>query len=497
MLARLRAPAATLARAALSCGPRRFASTGTRADGFNEALPRRDIVAPLVCAGAYGLSWWCAEEGTVKGLVEGVELNTDPEAWPTPKQVAGHLWPFLASTLAMVFESVACKFARTDDMRWLCTAAMQDEIKVTVALCLLVAPAEHSPAFARAICDHGAMNRLKEIFTIYQTFPREQHDEVLTHACIIGAKVAASAHLRQHGFGLKDFVWMMPEEKAHINSSYTAYGVEGLGHLWQRDLAGVLTSGGVARVADIMAMPFSPGGAATQEMANRLMGRLIERKSELLAEIDHLEKSLEAEIRSAGPAAKRKTIWQATGVHRGETEAEVARRERRKQLDAVRSAREVLQQHGDRPPQSMLEQHSRWLSVASAAALGFVYGGMRGYVRGFWQDVTPSVCRELALHVSRRTALGCAVLVAVYEAAPQIRTHVLEAIGKPEVTDYNAEGALEQLCAVDAAYLGLLAVVNFCFPYVLLPVAFNPIQLLLPPNDVAFPHAADDSQKKA
>ena len=47
-----------------------------------------------------------------------------------------------------------------------------------------------------------------------------------------------------------------------------------------------------------------------------------------------------------------------------------------------------------------------------------------------------------------------------------------------------------QLIAVDAAYLGLLAVVNFCFPYVLLPVAFNPMQLLLPPSDVTFPAAA-------
>ena len=60
----------------------------------------------------------------------------------------------------------------------------------------------------------------------------------------------------------------------------------------------------------------------------------------------------------------------------------------------------------------------------------------------------------------------------------------------PRFARLRALVAVVQLIAVDAAYLGLLAVVNFCFPYVLLPVAFNPMQLLLPPSDVTFPSAS-------
>ena len=41
---------------------------------------------------------------------------------------------------------------------------------------------------------------------------------------------------------------------------------------------------------------------------------------------------------------------------------------------------------------------------------------------------------------------------------------------------------LEQLIAVDCAYIGAIAVLNFLFPYILVPVAFNPAQLLVPPS---------------
>jgi len=197
MLARLRNAAALRVFARASSHGRRGLQTSARTDGFNDALPRRDIVAPIICTGVYGFSWWMAEEGRIKKMVEEIELNTDTEAWPTPKQMLNHFWPFLAGTLAMVFESVACKFSQTEDMRWLCTTAMNDDLKATVALCLLVAPAEHSPAFVRAVCEHGTMIRLKEIVQIYKTLPRDQHDDVLTNACVIASKVPARFVRRQ------------------------------------------------------------------------------------------------------------------------------------------------------------------------------------------------------------------------------------------------------------------------------------------------------------
>ena len=52
------------------------------------------------------------------------------------------------------------------------------------------------------------------------------------------------------------------------------------------------------------------------------------------------------------------------------------------------------------------------------------------------------------------------------------------------------EGALEQLWYVDAAYLAAVTLANFCFPYILLPTALNPMQLMIPPNDVEIPMAA-------
>jgi hypothetical protein len=140
-------------------------------------------------------------------------MNADPNAWPTPKQLASHLWPFFAGHLAMLFESVACKFAATDDFRWLCTDAMNDDIKATVALCLVTAPAEHSPAFVRAVAEQGTLRRVNEIVMIYKTLPREQHDDVLTNACVLAAKVAAIEDLRDSGLALDDFLWMLPTDK--------------------------------------------------------------------------------------------------------------------------------------------------------------------------------------------------------------------------------------------------------------------------------------------
>ena len=53
-------------------------------------------------------------------------------------------------------DSVAAKFATTSDMKFLCTTALNDDIKATTALCILAAPAEHSAPFVRAIAETGA-----------------------------------------------------------------------------------------------------------------------------------------------------------------------------------------------------------------------------------------------------------------------------------------------------------------------------------------------------
>mmetsp|Transcript_67487 Transcript_67487/g.112203 ORF Transcript_67487/g.112203 Transcript_67487/m.112203 type:complete len:504 (+) Transcript_67487:140-1651(+) len=473
-------------------GARRLQSTSApRTDGFTEALPRRDVVAPIICCGVYGLSWWMAEEGRIKGLVEQIEMNTDPQAWPTPKQLLNHFWPFVAGTMAMMLESVACKFAATEDMHWLCTTAMDDDLKATVALCLLVAPAEHSPAFVRAVCEHGTMRRVKEIITIYKTLPREQHDDVLTNACVLGAKVAADPELRAQGLSLADFVWMMPAEQALM---YTPYGTEGIAQLWQDDTGLLLRGGAVLRLAELAHGPlFRPtkkdSSIVNQELAGRLLGRLMEQRTRLLAEAQTLEEALLRAQRSAGPATGKRTIWQATGVHRGETEAEVNRRARQAEIESVRAARVVLDEQSSRPSETHLEQYGYILNVISSSLLGFVYGTCRGYIRGYMQDVTPSVCRELSTYVGRRTAVGCALLVGIFEAAPMIKREVIQRMGREEIKSYKQEGALEQLIGIDVAYLGVIAMVNFLFPFVLLPVAFNPTQLLVPPSDTLFPHA--------
>jgi hypothetical protein len=497
MLARLARPGLSplVRRAALplrpALMPRRLSSSALRNDGFNEALPRGDVVAPIIFGSFFAGAWYMADEGRIKPMIEEIEPNTDPNAWPTPKQMFGHIWPFIASTLGMIFESVACKFTQTSDMKWLCTTAMNDDMKAAVALCLLVAPAEHSSAFVHAINEHGTLRRIKEVVQIYKTLPRDQHDDVMTNACVITAKVAAMPALRDDSLGADDFVWMMPEDKAYL---YTACGIEGLAHTWQDNPKVMLRAGGATRLAELVAgVPLNykkkENSVANQELARRLLGRLAAKRSELLEQAHALEAQLLREQKQSGDArgGRKKTIWQATGVHRGETEAELGRRRRQQELANCRADLATLQSLGGLSTRSVLEQYGPAFNMLSGAALGFVYGAARGYFRGYWQDVTPSVIKELSVHVGKRTALGTALLVGTFEAAPHLKRMALEALGREDVRSYKQEGALEQLWYVDAAYLGVVALANYLFPYILLPTALNPMQLMIPPNDVEIP----------
>ena len=113
--------------------------------------------------------------------------------------------------------------------------------------------------------------------------------------------------------------------------------------------------------------------------------------------------------------------------------------------------------------------------------------------------------------MAKRSALGAVILVGVFELAPSLKKHALQALGREDVADYAAPEALSQLAAVDIrathgalhlppgallspctvcgtqvdlAYIGAIGVLNYAFPYILVPVAFNPAQfLVLPPND--------------
>ena len=228
-----------------------------------------------------------------------------------------------------------------------------------------------------------------------------------------------------------------------------------------------------------------------------MLGRLGAKREELLRAGQELEAQLLREQKSAGTATQRKTIWQATGVHRGETEAELGRKRRQQELDNCRADLATLQSAAvaGLSQRSPLEQYGSVLNMTSGGALGFVYGAARGWFRGWWQDVTPSVCRELMFHVGRRTAVGTALLVGTFEAAPWIKRQALAALGREDVRSYKQEGALEQLWYVDAAYLAAVALANFMFPYILLPTALNPMQLMIPPNDVDIPMAAGVAEK--
>lgn len=285
-------------RAAVSSALRRPASLcrsqpvrrfSKRTDGFDEALPRRDIIAPLFFAGVYAGSWVAADEGRIQSLAEKVDVNTDPTKNPTPTQLFHHLWPYVAGTLGMLFESVACKFSQTKDMEWLCTTALNDDVNAAVALSLLTPPAEFSPAFTRAICDRkGALRRVNEIVQIYKTLPRDQHDDVVVNACVVMAKVAALPELKAEGLAVADFSWMMPAgEKAPL---YAQYGLEGLQMLWQSDTRGLLASGGVLRTYELLeGSPLRPSklesSVINQLLAHRLFNQFVLRRAELLEQV--------------------------------------------------------------------------------------------------------------------------------------------------------------------------------------------------------------------
>ena len=188
------------------------------------------------------------------------------------------------------------------------------------------------------------------------------------------------------------------------------------------------------------------------------------------------------ETRAVGAAQRPKNVWQRAGVQSGESEMEISSRVRSAELEAVRGSLRVLEAYQPSNALTYLEQYTPYISMATAATLGALYGGARGYFRGWYQDVTPSVCRELATHVGARAALGALILVAAFEYAPWLKAQALKLAGESEVTCYSDSNALKQLVAIDCAYLGVIGLVNFAFPFCLVPWACNVAQILVLPS---------------
>ena len=206
------------------------------------------------------------------------------------------------------------------------------------------------------------------------------------------------------------------------------------------------------------------------------------RPSSLLEQGRALETALMRETRAVGTAQRPKNVWQRAGVQSGESEIEISSRVRSAELEAVRGSLRVLEAYQPSNALTSLEQYTPYISMATAATLGALYGGARGYFRGWSQDVTPSVCRELATHVGARAALGALILVAAFEYAPWLKAQALKLAGESEVTSYSDSNALKQLVAIDCAYLGVIGLVNFAFPFCLVPWACNVAQILVLPS---------------
>ena len=68
---------------------------------------------------------------------------------------------------------------------------------------------------------------------------------------------------------------------------------------------------------------------------DRFFCKLHEQRDMLLGVARAAEASIAADVRASGSGAPKRTIWQRSGVHRGETELEMNARVRSSELEAV------------------------------------------------------------------------------------------------------------------------------------------------------------------
>ena len=68
--------------------------------------------------------------------------------------------------------------------------------------------------------------------------------------------------------------------------------------------------------------------------------------------------------------------------------------------------------------------------------------------------------------------------------SPWLKAQALKLAGESEVTSYSDSNALKQLVAIDCAYLGVIGLVNFAFPFCLVLWACNVAQILVLPSQM-------------
>lgn len=212
------------------------------------------------------------------------------------------------------------------------------------------------------------------------------------------------------------------------------------------------------------------------------------------------------------------------GLSQRETSSAVQRR----QLDADLATAEPELAHlkglaaraGPSAAPTLHERFGFVADVATAGVVGALYGYARASALAWYKDVTPSMARKLTAHVARRTAIGVMLLIGLQEAVIYVKRHRREdinhlvdrakslgiAVGVPmdsgadasETGDskYSQEG-LPTLIAVDLANIAILGIVNFCFPYVIVPTLLHPLQFIMPPVEPAFPMPGAAKQETA
>lgn len=296
---------------------RRLLSTpAARADGFSAGLPPRSVGVPIIAFGLYGLGWAVTEDGRITQMTKDFEStmkNMDPEKLnatiPSPDVVWNLVWPIATGLLTSLFESIAARLALSSDMAFLCDQALDADFMAPTSIALLSFPADH-PGFVEALWDRRGVDKVWNIINVYRTLPPEQHDDVLTNACIIAAKAAASP--RGTRLDATPFVWMLTKESCGPCASA---GIEGLAHLWQRQRVAVLKAPVISELQGLRTSTL-PTRLLVGELANRLLCRMAMDTPAFQTDAD-AARAYSLALLGPAPSADKKTVWQSTGVSCG------------------------------------------------------------------------------------------------------------------------------------------------------------------------------------
>lgn len=292
---------------------RKLSASTARTDGFNAGLPGRSVAVPVVALGLYGLGWAVTEDGRITQMTKDFETTMktmDPEKLnatiPSPNVVWNLCWPIATGLLTSLFESIAARLAMSSDMAFLCDTALDADFMAPTSIALLSFPADH-PAFVQALWQHRGVDKIWNIINVYRTLPPEQHDDVLTNACIIASKAAASP--RGKSLDAAPFVWMVTKESC---GPCAPAGIEGLAHVWQRQRLAVLKAPVISEL-DSLRKSTSPTRMLVGELANRLLSRMAMDVPAFEADAE-AARAYSLSVLGPAPAEEPRTIWQSTGA---------------------------------------------------------------------------------------------------------------------------------------------------------------------------------------